>query len=78
VPAHILVDRASAAQYSTILDPIVALTHAAARHPHLRIGTAVLVVPIRNEVVLATELATLDHVSGGWRTGAIERLAAAM
>lgn len=64
-PDHVLVDRASADQYGTILDPIVSLTHVAARHPDLRIGTAVLVAPMRNAVILAKELATLDHVSRG-------------
>jgi probable F420-dependent oxidoreductase len=65
VPDHILVDRVSAGQYGTILDPIVSLTHVAARHPDLRIGTAVLVAPMRNAIILAKELATLDHVSRG-------------
>jgi len=86
VPDHVLVDRASATQYGTILDPIISLAHVATRHSDLRIGTAVLVVPLRNAVVLAKQLATLDHVSGGrlqvgvasgWSTGEFANVAPA-
>jgi probable F420-dependent oxidoreductase len=65
VPDHVLVDRSVADQYGAILDPIVALTHVAATNPGLRIGTAVLIAPMRNAVVLSKELATLDHVARG-------------
>lgn len=46
-------------------DPLVALTFAAARSRRLKLGTSVLVLPGRNPVVLAKELATLDRLSGG-------------
>jgi probable F420-dependent oxidoreductase len=46
-------------------DPLVALAFAAARTKKLKFGTSVLVVPGRNPVVLAKELATLDRLSGG-------------
>src|SRR5205823_5043356 len=36
-----------------------------ARYPTIRLGTSVIVVPQRNAVVLAKELATLDALSGG-------------
>jgi probable F420-dependent oxidoreductase len=48
-----------------ILDPIVALAYVAARTTTLRLGTGVVVVPLRNPLILAKELATLDVVSGG-------------
>jgi probable F420-dependent oxidoreductase len=48
-----------------ILDPIVALTCAAAVTGRVRLGTSVLVLPYRHPVVLAKQLATLDVVSGG-------------
>jgi alkanesulfonate monooxygenase SsuD/methylene tetrahydromethanopterin reductase-like flavin-dependent oxidoreductase (luciferase family) len=46
-------------------DPLIALAFAAARTTKLKFGTSVLVVPGRNPVVLAKELATLDRLSGG-------------
>jgi probable F420-dependent oxidoreductase len=46
-------------------DPLIALAFAAARTTKLKLGTSVLVVPGRNPVVLAKELATLDRLSNG-------------
>jgi len=46
-------------------DPIVALAFAAARTTRLKLGMSVLVLPGRNPVLLAEELATLDRLSGG-------------
>jgi probable F420-dependent oxidoreductase len=46
-------------------DPIVGLSVAAARTTKLKLGFSVLVLPGRNLMVLAKELATLDKLSGG-------------
>jgi probable F420-dependent oxidoreductase len=46
-------------------DPLIALAFAAARTTRMKFGTSVLVVPGRNPVVLAKELATLDRLSRG-------------
>ena len=46
-------------------DPLIALAYAAARTTKLKFGTSVLVIPGRNPVLLAKELATLDRLSGG-------------
>ena len=46
-------------------DPLIALALAAGRTRELKLGTSVLVVPGRNPVVLAEELASLDRLSGG-------------
>ncbi|MDQ6697984.1 MAG: TIGR03619 family F420-dependent LLM class oxidoreductase [Actinomycetota bacterium] len=46
-------------------DPLVALAYAAGRTEKLKLGTSVLVVPGRNPVVLAKELASLDRLSNG-------------
>ncbi|MEM9745661.1 MAG: LLM class F420-dependent oxidoreductase [Actinomycetota bacterium] len=48
-----------------IPDPLIWLAFAAAAAPGLRIGTCILIVPQRNPLVLAKELATLDQLSGG-------------
>lgn len=46
-------------------DPMVAMAYAAGRTATLKLGTSVMVLPGRNPVVLAKELATLDRMSGG-------------
>lgn len=46
-------------------DPLIALAVAAGRTERLKLGTAVLVVPGRNPVVLAQEMASLDVLSRG-------------
>lgn len=46
-------------------DPLTALAFAAGRTRRLKLGTSILVVPGRNPVVLAKELATLDRLSDG-------------
>jgi probable F420-dependent oxidoreductase len=51
--------------YPITPDPLVALAWAAAATTRLRVGTAVLIVPQRNPLVLAKQLATLDALSGG-------------
>jgi probable F420-dependent oxidoreductase len=63
---HVLVDNSSAASdYRTVFDAIQTLGWVAGRHPSLRLGTSVIVVPQRNAVILAKEIATLDALSGG-------------
>jgi probable F420-dependent oxidoreductase len=47
------------------LDPIVALTHVAAHTQRVRLGTGIIILPQRNPLVLAKELASLDVLSGG-------------
>jgi probable F420-dependent oxidoreductase len=46
-------------------DPVVACAYAAGRTERLKFGFSVLVLPGRNPVVLAAELATLDRLAGG-------------
>ncbi|MEM8767675.1 MAG: LLM class F420-dependent oxidoreductase [Pseudomonadota bacterium] len=48
-----------------IPDPLIWLAFAAAAAPTLRLGTCILIVPQRNPLILAKELATLDAISGG-------------
>lgn len=62
---HVLVDRGSTDEYGRIFEAILTLAHVGARHPRLRLGTSVIVVPQRQAVVLAKELATLDVLSRG-------------
>jgi len=46
-------------------DPVLALTWAAAYTKRVRLGTSVLVLPMRHPLPLAKELATLQNLSGG-------------
>jgi probable F420-dependent oxidoreductase len=46
-------------------DPLIWLAYVAHATSTLRLGTAILIVPQRNPLILAKELATLDHLSGG-------------
>jgi probable F420-dependent oxidoreductase len=50
---------------TTILDPMVALTYAAACTDWLRLGCSVFVTPLHSPVLLAKRLATLDQLSHG-------------
>jgi len=57
--------RMPGADDAPIPDPIVWLSYLAAATTTLNLGTGVLILPQRNPLVLAKELATLDHLSGG-------------
>ena len=46
-------------------DPLIWLAYVAAVTSTLRLATGILIVPQRNPLVLAKELATLDQLSGG-------------
>jgi len=46
-------------------DPLAGLAFAAGRTRKLKLGTSVLVLPGRNPIILAKELATIDRLSGG-------------
>jgi len=48
-----------------LLDTVVALTLVAAHTTTIKLGSGIVVLPLRNPVVLAKELASVDVVSGG-------------
>src|SRR6266404_3309505 len=50
---------------TTLLDPAVALSHIAAHTERLKLGTGIIILPQRNPLVLAKELASVDIVSNG-------------
>ena len=63
---HVLIDRSpTGAEYHINFDALETLAWVGAAHPSLRLGTSVIVVPQRNAVVLAKELASLDALSRG-------------
>jgi probable F420-dependent oxidoreductase len=51
--------------HAPILDPIVCLTMLAAHTTRVKLGTGIIILPQRNPLVLAKELASLDVVSNG-------------
>jgi len=53
------------APHEPILDPVVALTYCAAVTSRVRLGTGIIILPQRNPLVLAKELASLDRLSNG-------------
>jgi len=46
-------------------EPMMTLSHVAAVTSRVKLGTSILVLPTRQPVVLAKEIATLQHLSGG-------------
>ena len=48
-----------------LLDPVAGLTWAAAHTSRIRLATGIVILPQRNPVVLAKQLASLDVLSGG-------------
>ena len=48
-----------------LFDPLIALTVAAAATSTIRLGTGVLILPIREPLTLAQQVVSLDHASHG-------------
>ena len=48
-----------------MFDALIALAAAAAVTTHVEVGTCVLIAPMRNPIVLAKQVSTLDVISGG-------------
>jgi alkanesulfonate monooxygenase SsuD/methylene tetrahydromethanopterin reductase-like flavin-dependent oxidoreductase (luciferase family) len=46
-------------------EPLMMLATIAAKTSVVRLGTGILVLPMRDPVLLAKQVATLDHISGG-------------
>lgn len=51
--------------YADLIDPFVGLARASAATKTIKLGTGICLVPERNPLLLAKEIATLDHFSGG-------------
>jgi probable F420-dependent oxidoreductase len=62
---HILVPTADAKDYGQIYEAILSLAWIGARYAKVRLGTSVIVIPQRNAVLVAKELATLDALTDG-------------
>ena len=51
--------------YSHFVDPFVALARASGATTRIKLGTSIVLVPERHPLLLAKEVSTLDHFSGG-------------
>src|SRR5215470_2752171 len=65
VSEHIIVPRATFPRSPLFYDPVLSMTWAAAVTKRVRLGTSVLVLPLRHPLPLAKELATLQNFSDG-------------
>jgi len=65
VTDHLLVDASAAEDYGRIFEAVTTLAYLAGRTTTVRLGASVIVVPMRNAIVLAKELATIDVFSRG-------------
>ena len=65
VPDHVMIARDEPPKYNRIFESLSTLCWVAGLTERVRIGTAVIVLPQRNAVVLAKQLATLDQLSNG-------------
>jgi probable F420-dependent oxidoreductase len=60
LPAHFRTDR-------NLLEPLTLLAFVASVTEHIRLGTAVLVLPMRQPVLHAKVIASIDHLAGSGR-----------
>jgi probable F420-dependent oxidoreductase len=65
VSEHIIVPRDQFPRSPLFYDPVLSLTWVAAVTQRIRLGTSVLVLPMRHPLPLAKELATLHNLSDG-------------
>ena len=52
-------------QYWHLLDPFIALTHAAAATTTIKLGVGICLVTQRDPIILAKQIASIDHLSNG-------------
>jgi probable F420-dependent oxidoreductase len=62
---HVILPPDQAGPYAEILEPLLTLAYVAPLTSRVRLGISVIVVPQRNGIVLAKELATLDRLCHG-------------
>ena len=65
VTDHLALPQSNARQYGLIFEAVTTLSYLAGSTGRIRLGISALVLPQRNPVEIAKELATLDVLSGG-------------
>jgi probable F420-dependent oxidoreductase len=62
---HVLMSKDSGTPYEKILDSITTLAYLSATTSKVRLGISSLIVPMRNPVIVAKQLATIDNLAAG-------------
>lgn len=62
---HILMQRNSNTPYEKILDSVSTIAYLASETKRVKLGISSLIIAMRNPVVVAKQLATVDQLSGG-------------
>src|SRR2546426_11113700 len=62
---HVLMPKNSGTPYERIFESITTLAYLAPITNHVRLGISSLIIAVRNPVVVAKQLATIDNLSGG-------------
>jgi probable F420-dependent oxidoreductase len=62
---HTIMARQYAYPYGRIFESLTVLGHVAAKTSRVKIGTSILSIPLRNPILVAKQVVTLDHLSGG-------------
>jgi probable F420-dependent oxidoreductase len=62
---HLVTPAGATSPYRNILESISVLAYAAAVTTRVALGTSIIVIPLRDPVLLAKQLATVDQLSGG-------------
>jgi probable F420-dependent oxidoreductase len=62
---HIIVPKRESVPYGNLIESIVSLSIAACVTSRVKLGTSIIVLPQREPIVLAKQLACLDRISGG-------------
>ncbi|MEA5358220.1 TIGR03619 family F420-dependent LLM class oxidoreductase [Amycolatopsis sp., V23-08] len=64
LPDHLIPPGAFGDVFGGVYEPLVTLAHIAALTSRIRLGTSVLIVPLREPFALAKQVATLDRLAG--------------
>jgi probable F420-dependent oxidoreductase len=62
---HIAVNKQYADPYGSIFESLMTLSFTAAHTEHVKLGTSIIVLPMRNPIIFAKQTATLDQLSDG-------------